>query len=249
MHSMRLIRRCCVLAACLLVVPASLPAQTGNIRTILFCRVKADRKGDWSAAVKEYAALMKKSGSAHGFTVWEAETGPDQYAVVWYSAKWKDVDEIDDPKNAAGEIARVIARANGAMLSTETWMDELQTDLLIAGKEPPKMVRTAQIRVSPGRVDEVLAALKTDALPALRKSGVSDWGVAIARYGTPANEIHIYSAVSGWAELDGPTNLQKEMTAGEYKAYEAKLRPYLEMVEWTMWRYQPELSYIPAPKQ
>jgi hypothetical protein len=92
MQEMRLIRRCLVLAALMLTaLPVSLLAQDGkNIRTVLFVRLKPERTGDWRAAVKDYAALMKKSGSEEYFTVWASQSGPDEYAVVWNSARWKN---------------------------------------------------------------------------------------------------------------------------------------------------------------
>jgi hypothetical protein len=38
------------------------------------------------------------------------------------------------------------------------------------------------------------------------------------------------------------------MSAEEYKTYQAKLRPIVESIEWTMWRFEPDLSYVPEPK-
>ncbi len=110
------------------------------------------------------------------------------------------------------------------------------------------MVRTGRLRLRSGKTDEVLAILKNDAFPAIKKAGISAFGVALARYGTPTNEIHTYSAFNGWADLDVPYGVQKAMSAEEYKAYLAKLQPDLESIEWTMWRFEPNLSYVPAPK-
>jgi len=61
----------------------------GNLRTVLFVKVKVDQVDNWKAAVKDYAALVKKAGSEQAYTVWESQTGPSEYAVVWYSDKWK----------------------------------------------------------------------------------------------------------------------------------------------------------------
>ncbi len=254
MREMRLIR-CCLVAAALamtiLSVPSPAQQQQGNIRSVLFVKVKTDRVGDWKAAVKDYAALMKKSGVEQGFTVWSAQSGPDEYAVVWYSAKWKELDQNEDPKTkpVAADLARLFARLDGATASLETWVDEIQPDLAIRGKELPKMVRTGRIRVEFGKMNDALALLKSETFPAVKKAGVSAYGVAIARYGTPNNEIHTYSSFNGWADLDEPYGVQKAMSAEEYKAYLAKLRPLIESVEWTMWRFEPDLSYVPESKR
>jgi quinol monooxygenase YgiN len=253
MQEMRLIRRCLVLAALMLTaLPVSLLAQDGkNIRTVLFVRLKPERTGDWRAAVKDYAALMKKSGSEEYFTVWASQSGPDEYAVVWNSARWKDLDEEQDPKtkDVAVDIAHVIARLDGATQSLETWVDERQPDLAISGKDVPKFVRTGRTRVVPSKMTEVLEILKSDTVPALKKAGITEFGVYVARYGTPINEIHTYAAIGGWGDLDAPWGIQKALSAEEYKAYLAKITPDLVFSEYDIWRFKPELSYVPEPKQ
>jgi hypothetical protein len=241
-----------VLAALLLtILSAPLPAQEPkNIRTILFVKLKPERAGDWKAAVKDYAALVKKAGSDEYFTVWAAQSGPDEYAVVWHSAKWKDLDEEQDPKtkDVAADIARVVFRLDGATVSAETWVDELQPDIAIVGKEVPKMVRTGRTRVVSGKLDDVLAILKGETLPALRKAGVGEFGVAVARYGTPVNEVHTYAGMNAWADLDGGFGVQRGMSADEYKAYMAKIAANIVFSEYTIWRFKPELSYVPVAK-
>jgi len=249
----RLIRRCFVAAAVVMTalsVPSPAQPQQGNIRTVLFATLKPERVGDWKAAVKDYAALMKKSGVDQGYTVWASQSGPDQYAVVWYSSKWKELDRDMDPKTkpVAADIAHVVARLDGATVHMETWVDEIQPDLVIRSKELPKMVRTGRAKLVPGKTDDVLAIFKSDTFPAMKKAGVSAYGVAVARYGTPTNELHTYSSFSGWGDLDAPYGVEKVLGADGFRAYLAKLQPYLESVEWTMWRFEPDLSYVPEPK-
>jgi len=243
------------LSRCLLVVVAltafCLPtwAQDRNLRTVLFVRVKMDQQEAWKAAVKDYAALNKKAGSDQPFTVWESQTGPGEHAVVWYSAKWKDIGE-DNPKlkNSAAEMAAIFSRLDIDTINLETWIDEMQPELTMPSKEIPPMVRTSRSRIMPGKMDEAKAIFREQIFPAIKKSGATSFGVAVARYGTPANEIHTYLGLSGWADLDGPFGTEKGMTPAEWKAFQAKVSTIVESTEWDMWKYEPELSYVPAAK-
>src|ERR1035438_9958964 len=190
MREMRLIRCCLVttaLAMTILSVPSPAQEQQRNIRSVLFVKVKADRVGDWKAAVKDYAALMKKAGVEQGFTAWSAQSGPDEYAIVWYSANWKELDQSGDPKikPVAGDLARIIARLQGASASLETWVDEIQPDLVVRSKELPKMVRTGRIRVAYGKTDDVLAIFRSDTLPAMKKASTS----SVLPYGRRACDL------------------------------------------------------------
>jgi hypothetical protein len=81
------------------------------------------------------------------------------------------------------------------------------------------MMRSSRTRVIAGKMDDVKALFRDHLLPAVKKSGASDFGVAVARFGAPSNEIHTYLGMKGWADLDGPIGAQKGMTADEYKAF------------------------------
>jgi hypothetical protein len=221
----------------------------GNIRTVLFVKVKIGQEESWKAAVKDYVAVVKKAGSEQGFTVWDSQSGPAQHAVVWYSAKWKELDEQDPKlKPVEAEMARLFARFDTVTESLDTWIDEMQPDMMVRSKEVPAMVRVGRTRVVSGKMDELKALFRDQIVPAVKKSGASDYGVAVARFGTPANEIHSYLGLSGWADLDGPIGAEKGMSAAEFKAFGAKLAPLIESTEWSMWKFQPELSYMPAAK-
>jgi hypothetical protein len=217
----------------------------GNIRTILIVRPKMDQTSNWKTTVKDFVALVKKAGSDQGFTVWESQTGPHEYAVVWYSAKWKDLGE-DDPKlkPLEAERAAIFEKLDGETISLETWVDEMQPDLTIPGKQVPLFVRTGRTRVVSGKMDEVKAIFHDQIFPAVKKSGATDYGVALARFGTPTNEIHSYLGISGWGDFDSPLGVEKGMSAAEWKAFQTKFTPLVESTEWTIWKFQPDLSYV-----
>jgi hypothetical protein len=221
-----------------------------NIRTVLFAKVKLGQRDNWRAALKDYAALMKKAGVEQGFTVWDSQTGPPQFAMVSYSSTWAKVGE-DDPKlkPVEAELTRIIERLDQTTESLDIWMDEMQPDLVIQSQEIPPMVRIGRTRVVSGKMDELEALFRDEIVPAVKKSGATDFGVAVARYGTPSNEIHSYLGLKGWADLDGPIGTAKGMSADEYKAFQAKLAPLIYSTEWSLYKYQPDLSYVVAPKQ
>lgn len=230
------------------VIAATVPSWAqGNFRTILFVKVKTDQDDNWKATVKDYAALVRKVGSEQPFTVWQSQTGPTQYAVVWYSQKFKDMGE-DNPKfkSIGAEMAGIFSRLNGQTDSLETWIDEMQPDLTIRSKDIPPMVRTGRSKILPGKMDEVRAVFREQIFPAVKKSGATDYGVAMARFGTPTNEVHSYIGISGWADVDGPLGAEKGMTQPEWKAFQTKIAGLIESTEWAIWKYQPDLSYVLA---
>lgn len=242
------LRRC--LFAAIAFTAFSVPSWAqGNIRTVLFVKVKMGQEESWKATVKDYVALVKKAGSEQGFTVWDSQSGPTQHAVVWYSSKWKEMDEQNPKlKPVEADLARLFARLDTVTDSLETWIDEMQPDMMISSKELPPMVRVGRTRVESGKMDEVKALFRDQIVPAVKKSGATDYGVAVARFGTPANEIHSYLGLKAWADLDGSIGAEKGMSAAEFKALQAKLQPLIESTEWSMWKFQPELSYVVAPK-
>jgi quinol monooxygenase YgiN len=241
--------QCCLLAAIALTVFCMPTWAQGNLRTVLFVKVRMGQEDNWKAAVKDYTATVKKAGSEQGFTVWESESGPSEHAVVWYSAKWKEMDEQNPKlKPVEADMARLFARLDNVTDSLETWIDEMQPEMSIRSKEVSAMVRVGRTKVVSGKMDDFKALFHDTIVPAVKKAGVTDYGVAVARYGTPSNEIHSYLGLSGWAELDAPIGTEKGMSAAEYKAFQAKVAPLIESTEWSIWKYEPELSYVVAAK-
>lgn len=241
--------QCVLLAAIALTVFCVPTWAQGNLRTVLFVKVKMGQEDNWKAAVKDYAATVKKAGSEQGFTVWESESGPSMHAVVWYSANWKQMGEQNPKlKPVEAEMARLFERLDAVTDSLETWIDEMQPELMIPSKEVPAMVRVGRTKVVSGKMDDIKALFHDTIVPANKKAGVTDYGVAVARYGTPSNEIHSYLGLSGWGELDGTIGTEKGMSAAEFKAFQAKVAPLVESTEWSIWKYEPELSYVIATK-
>lgn len=237
-----------VVVAALLVFSMQCWAQ-GNIRTVLFVKLKMGHEDSWRAAVKDYIATVKKAGSEQQFTTWDSQSGPSEHAVVWYSTKWKELGE-DNPKlkGSEAEIATLFRRLDADTESIETWIDEMQPELMIRGKEIPPFVRTGRTTVISGKMDELKTLLREQILPALKKAGITDYGVAVARFGTPSNEIHSYLAANGWGDWDGPVGAEKGMSASEWKAFQGKLASLVESTRWDLWKFEPELSYLVPAK-
>ena len=240
-----------LLVAVLLTAVAAAPAwaQERNLRSITFVTVKRDCLGNWKAAVKDYMALQKKAGWDQPITVWSSETGPRQYAFVEYSAKWKEVAGQDPPKELEADFARVLARLDACTTSMEDWVDQMQPDMTSPlGSEIPKFVRTGRWKALPGKSDALLEIFRNEAIPAVKKGGVKSFGVAVARYGTPTNELHTFVGLNGWEDFDAPFAAQRAMSADAYKEMSAKIGALTESFEYTIWRFRPELSYLPEMK-
>jgi hypothetical protein len=212
------IRLCVIVAFAFLAF--AIPSVAQNIRTVTLVKVKMDQEENWRAIVKDFIALAKKTGSKQTVTVWDSQTGPSQHAIVNYSSKWKELGD-DDPamKGSEAEEARLYARLNSVTDSLEVWVDEMQPDLSIRSSDIPPFIRVGRTKVIASKMDEVKAIFHDVLVPAIKKSGATDWGVAYARFGTPTNEIHTYLGLKGWADLDGPIGSQKAMTPEEYRRF------------------------------
>lgn len=245
---MKNVRRCLLMALALTFFCLPCLAQR-NLRTILFIKVKLDQEDDWKASAKDYGALMKKAGSEQQYTVWESQTGPHMWAVVWYTANFKEIGE-DNPKlkDSAAAMATLFARLNGQSDGLEYWIDEMQPDFGIPSTDIPPYVRTGRSRVLPGKMEEMRALFRDQIVPAVKKSGATSYGVAVARFGTPTNEFHSYIGMNGWADLDGPLGAEKGMSPAEWKTFQAKIGTLVESTQWDLWKYHSELSYLPPQK-
>ena len=240
----------CLAALGLAAMAAPAFAQ-GDIRVVNRVRVKPGSTADWIAANKDRVALLAKGGSDRGFTVWQSTTGPREYAVVSYRSKWTELDQTVDPQMKAheGPMAAIWARINAATESVETEMHTKVPDSTSPrSTELPAFVRTGRATVAPGKMNEALALFSSELVPAWKKAGTSAYGIFRVRYGAPTNQILTFAAMKSWADLDGPSPAEKAMGAEGFQRFQSKIGALTLRTEWTVYRYRPELSYVPAAK-
>jgi hypothetical protein len=239
----------CVLAlgvAAALVTSAS--AQVGNIRSVTFYTVKPDRIGDFQAEIKVFNALYAKGGSTNYSSMWVSLTGPRVYARVSYYTKWAELDAGPDPKlkEQAADVARISTRIIDC---TESWhriIEEIQPDLsLPSAPDMPKMIRVLNTEVRPDKYKEYLAVVKSDILPAAQKGGLKVYIFAETRDGGPNTAVSSVVGMDSWADLDSDFGVEKGLGKEGYQNLLGKIRPLIVSSEANIYRYEPELSYLP----
>ena len=93
-----------------------------------------------------------------------------------------------------------------------------------------------------------MALVKSDVLPAAKKAGMTTFSVGQTRYGAPNTTFISVTGLNKWADMDGGASIQKAMGEEGYQRFLAKLRPLTVESEVTMYRFMPDLSYLPPAK-
>lgn len=240
----------CILALAAAAALVSTVSAQGNIRSVTFYTVKPDRIGDFQAEIKEFNAIYAKGGSTNYTSVWVSLTGPREYARVSYYTKWAELDAGPDPKlkDQAGDLARLSTRIIDCTESSRRIIEEVQPDLsLPPSQELPKMIRVLVTEVRPDKYREYLGLVKSDVLPAAQKGGLKTYIFAEVRDGAPNTSVSSVVAMDSWADLDGDFGVEKGLGKDGYQALLSKIRPLIVSSEANIYRYQPDLSYLPPP--
>ena len=225
--------------------------STPSIRSTTTYTVKPDRVGDFTGAVKEYNALLKKAGYDKGYSMWVRATGPVEYLAVSYSSKWAefDVTRNNDPKlkDVQVELTAIGRRILSCVEKYDRVIMQVNTALSLPRQaEPSKMIQSVKVHVHPDKVSDYLALLKSDLFPAVQKSEIKVFAVAQARFGAPSYELRITVGVDKWADVDGTPPIVTAMGGQDhYNAYLKKARPMTSFAQFDVSRYVPELSYRP----
>jgi hypothetical protein len=241
----------CILAVGVAATLVASASAQGNIRAVTFYTVKPDRIGDFQAEIKQYNALLAKGGSTRYNSVWLALTGSRTYARADYYNKWSDLDAaaLPDPKmkDMAADLARIGMRITDC---TESWrrvVEEVNPDLSVpdSGKIPT-LIRVLVTQVRADKIGDYLALVKSDILPAVKKSGAKDYSIAQARFGESNSVITSVLGFDTWAELDEGIGVQKALGKDGYAGLLGKITPLIVSSEYDIYRFQPELSYLPT---
>lgn len=214
-------------------------------------QVKFEKSGDMTAAMKEYNQVLRKAGSERYYAVWRSQTGEASLLVMSFHKNWADLDYSgnNDPKMKPymAEINSIGSRLNTCVTTGTRVMQEVRTDAsLPPAPTIPKMVFVFTGYAQSGKLDEVLALIKSDLLPAVKAAGRKTFLVMTTRFGGSTREFQIASDMDGWSMYDAPIAVRKAMGDDRYEAYLKKMRALLTDGRYDVYRYDENVSYQPA---
>jgi hypothetical protein len=231
-------------------VAVSAVAQSGNIRSVTFYTVKPDRVGDFEAEIKAWVAVKTKGGSANYVSMWASLTGPREYALVTNYSKWADLDAGPEAKmkDQAADLARISERIVDCTESRHRVIEEINPELsLPETAKVPTMIRVLTTEVRPEKYSDYIALIKSDVLPGIKKTGES-YSIAQGRFGESTFTITSVVGFDKWADIDDSIGLEKGIGHEAYQKFLEKLRPLVVNTEVNIYRFQPDLSYLPPAK-
>jgi antibiotic biosynthesis monooxygenase (ABM) superfamily enzyme len=240
-----------LLAVAALATPAS--AQDANIRSVTFYTVKPDRIGDFQAEIKEYNAILAKAGSDRYSTIWVSLTGPYEYLRVQMYSKWADLDNTIDKDPKLKDQAVDLARLSTHIIEcTSSWHRDIEVinpDLSLPdpGVDLPKMIRVLVTQVRPDKYHDYLDLQKNVILPAVTKGAPKFYNFAEKRFGGPGPEFISVTGFNNWADLDDTIGAEKGLGKDGYQALTNQVRALIVQSEYVIYRYEPDLGYLPAP--
>ncbi len=233
-------------------VPAIQAQSSATIRSISNYTVKIERNGDLIAAIKEYNAILKKAGYDKARLTFRSLTGPTHMALVTTHQKWAELDDTlaQDPrfKDSQAELARILVRINDSFISANRVIDLVNSQMSISSAEPPKMVMVWTAHVKEGKMRDVIALERDEYLPAIKAAGFKSYNFAVARFGAPSNEIHAVTGLEKWADFDSDNPIRKAMGDAKFTDFSTRMNALLDDFTYEMYRYDADLSYVPAKK-
>lgn len=231
---------------------AAAQTEQPKLRSVAFSAIKPDRIGDFLAATKELAEAMKKGDSERSYTTWTSLSGPREYALVRYHNTWAELDTPLEPKlnGIGGQLATIAARIAATIESQRRVVYLLDHELSLPIGDPPSaMVQVLRTWVRPEHIEAYRMLVKSDTLPAIKKSGARMYSVSHVRVGGANQEYSSVVALDNWAALDGVTPIVAGLGGqAAYDKFLTKLRPLIARSEYEIYRYLPNQSYL-APRK
>jgi hypothetical protein len=231
----------------------AVPMTAQTIRSINIEQPKRDRLEEFRSAIADYNAALKKAGATTPYTMWSSQSGDSQYLQITDYEKWADLDKSPfAPQNypaQASEIALADQRIRDANLSQRRVILRLVPDagLPLTGENPPMMIARWVRLAGPGHGQEYTAAIKTDLLPSVRKAGIKSFSLWQVWFGTEQSQYLSLIALDKWASLDQSDPIVAAMGNEAYQRYGNKTTPMIAQVREDVYRFRPELSYLPSP--
>jgi len=175
-----------------------------------------------------------------------------EFVSIYPVASFAELDGSSPAERSLGKegLASLTARIAGALISAHRLATLEMEDLSFRGesKEPASYGMAMFMRTFPGRGPEFEAWLRNDYIPVMKKAEVKSLSVARSVFGANPNEFVIVRQLEKLAEIDAGPPARKVLGVDGSNKLTAKTAGILESVEYRIYRYRTDLSYMAAPQ-
>ena len=146
------------------------------------------------------------------------------------------------------ELARMGARRAQCLESVRTTYERPQPDLGFnpAGTPQPKTIQMVRVNVRQDMVEQWMATVKNELVPAWKKAGQPGILARRVEFGSARNPFTFRVPLNKWADLDGANPLVKALGQDGWAKLGAKLNS-MGSAEWLIYNYVADLSVLPQP--
>ena len=215
---------------------------------VTITHVKPDMLDEWVDLQKnEVLPALKKAGVASR-TTWRTVWG-NGYEFLTFTplAKYAERDEPNPLTKALGAeaSARLQAKLRRCVESSQSYVSSRMEDLSnipTTAIPPNAIVVVTRVRVAPGKAAEWANYVKTEILPVYKKANAR-YTVTSRGFGSNPNDRNIASYAANFAELDAGPLLTRTLGADAAAKVAAKGVGLSNVIERTVRRRVPDLSY------
>jgi len=239
-----------VIATGLGLVTLSLTAMAQNTPTLLNVarvQVKPDRLGEFMDVEKQYTAAYKKGGGTLRAVYRSSAGNPFEFLVISAIPNYAALDGKSPYAKGTTEteLARMAARrdqcVDGVRTTYERPLDALSFNP--PGTPQPSRVTVVRATVRPEMVDQYVATVKNELMPAFKKAGLTGILARRVEWGGSQNVFTFRVPLGKFAELDGDNPLVKGLGREGAAKLGAKLSS-MSSAEFLIYTYVPELSLV-----
>jgi hypothetical protein len=238
-------------ATCVGLVTLSVAAMAQTAPTLLSVarvQVKPDRLGEWMDVERQYTAAYKKGGGALRVIYRNTAGNPYEFLAISDVPNYAALDGKSPYAKGATEteLARMAARRAQCTDAVRTTYERPLVDLGFnsAGAPQPSIVAVTRVTVRSDMVEQFMATVKNELVPALKKTGQTSLLARQVEWGGSRNVFTFRSPLGKFAELDGASPLVKGLGREGAAKLGAKLSS-MGNAEWMIYTYMPELSLQP----
>lgn len=207
--------------------------------------MKPNRIGEYIDLEKQYAAAFKKGGGTLRVVYRGTVGNPFEFLTISAVPNYAAFDGKSPYAKGTTEteLARMADRRNQCVDAVRTTYERPLNDLGFNPPGAPQPSRVIVIRVTarPETVDQFMATVKNELVPALKKAGQSSFLARRVEWGGSQNIFSFRSPLGKFAELDGPNPLVRGLGPEAGAKLGAKLSS-LGNAEFFIYNYEPELK-------